>query len=253
MNQIIAAIGFPLITAVFYRLGLAELKKALQRSSFDESRRTRIFNRVLLTLIAWAVFTSAWSLSGMMQDFSKFPLNLVPVMVVPLIGMIIVTFSSTAKKILMHVEPQAIVRLQSFRFFVELVIWLLFIEKMLPVQMTFEGRNLDIISGITAPVIAWLVATQKVNKTVLVIWNIVCLGFLINIVTVAILSMPTPIQQFFNEPANVAVAKFPYVFLPVFLVPLAYMLHFFSLRQVVIKKFDGVTTETLRQAKPEAL
>ncbi len=236
MNQIIAAIGFPLITAIFYWFGLTELRRALQRSSFDGGKKKRIFNRVLLALVIWAVFTSVWALSGMMQDFSKFPLNMAPVLAIPMITILIVTFSKTAKEILIQVEPQAIIRLQSFRIFVELVIWLLFLEQMLPVQMTFEGRNLDILSGITAVIVAWLAANQKINKTILVIWNIACLGLLINIVTVAILSMPVPFQYFFNEPVNTAVAKFPYAFLPAFLVPLAYMLHFFSLRQVFLKK-----------------
>jgi hypothetical protein len=236
MNQIIAAIGFPAITLIFYGWGLSELKKALQRTSFDANKKKRIFNKVLIALIGWAVFVCVWSLSGRMQDFSMFPLNLAPILFIPLIIILIVIFSKTAKEILVHAEPQAIIRLQSFRIFVELVIWLLFIEQMLPIQMTFEGRNLDILSGITAVVVAWLAANQKINKTILAIWNIACLGLLINIVTVAILSMPVPFQYFFNEPVNTAVAKFPYAFLPAFLVPLAYMLHFFSLRQLVIKK-----------------
>jgi len=101
--------------------------------------------------------------------------------------------------------------------------------------MTFEGRNFDVISGITAPLVAWLVANQKINRTVIVLWNIACLGLLINIVTVAILSMPTDLQYFFNKPYNVAVTQFPYSFLPAFLVPLAYLLHFFSLRQLFLK------------------
>jgi len=236
MNQVIAAIGFPLITIVFYGLGLSELKKALQCSSFDEVKKKRIFSRTMIALVGWVIFVSAWSLSGMMQNFSRFPMNMVPVLAIPLIAILVVTFSKTTKEILTHVEPQAIIRLQSFRIFVELVIWLLFIEQMLPVQMTFEGRNLDILSGITAVIVAWLAANQKINKTVLVIWNIACLGLLINIVTIAILSMPVPFRYFFNEPVNTAVAKFPYAFLPAFLVPLAYMLHFLSLRQLAVKK-----------------
>ncbi|MBI1770656.1 MAG: hypothetical protein HY015_05825 [Bacteroidetes bacterium] len=236
MNQIIAALGFPAITLIFYGLGFNELRNTLQRSSFDESKKKRIFNRVLISTILWVVFVCEWSLSGMMQNFSLFPLNVAPVMIIPLIILLFVTFSKTTKEILIHVEPQAIIRLQSFRIFVELVIWLLFIEKMLPVQMTFEGRNLDILSGITAVVVAWLAANQKINKTILAIWNIACLGLLVNIVIVAILSMPTPFQYFFNEPMNMVVTKFPYVFLPAFLVPLAYMLHFFSLMQLAVKK-----------------
>jgi hypothetical protein len=235
MNQIIATIGFPAITLVFYGLGLAELKNALQRTSFDEGRRKRIFVRVIVALIGWAVFVTVWSLSGKMRDFSIFPLNMAPILFIPLLAILIVTFSSGGREILAHIDPQAIIRLQSFRFFVELVIWLLFIEKMLPVQMTFEGRNLDVISGVTAPLVAWLVATRKINRTLIVLWNIACFGLLINILTVAILSMPTDLQYFFNEPHNVAVTQFPYSFLPAFLVPLAYMLHFFSLRQMSIK------------------
>lgn len=235
MNQIIAAIGFPAITVIFFGLGLGELKNALRRTSFDDGRRKRIFNRVLYALVGWTVFVSIWSLSGKMQDFSIFPLNMAPILFIPLIAVLIVSFSSGGKEILAHVDPQAIIKLQSFRFFVELVIWLLFIEKMLPVQMTFEGRNFDVISGVTAPLVAWLVANQKINRAVVALWNIACLGLLINILTVAILSMPTEFQYFFNQPYNIAVTQFPYAFLPAFLVPLAYMLHFFSLRQLAIK------------------
>lgn len=234
MNQIIANIGFPAITLIFYGLGLAELKRALQRTSFDDSKQKRIYKRVVLSLIAWTIFVCIWSLSGRMQDFSIFPLNMAPILFIPFIIIFIVTFSANGKEILVHINPQAIIKLQSFRFFVELVIWLLFIERLLPVQMTFEGRNLDVISGVTAPLIAWLITNQKINRTVLVLWNVACLGLLINIVTVAILSMPTPLQFFFNEPHNIAVAQFPHAFLPAFLVPLAYMLHFFSLRQLAM-------------------
>ncbi|HTH55518.1 MAG TPA: hypothetical protein VL728_05690 [Cyclobacteriaceae bacterium] len=235
MNQIIAAIGFPAITAIFYGLGLVELKKALRRTSFDEGRRKRIFGRVIVALSGWAVFVSIWSLSGRMSNFSIFPLNMAPVLFIPLIVALIATFSSAGKEILARVDPQVIIRLQAFRFFVELVIWLLFVERLLPVQMTFEGRNFDVISGVTAPIVAWLVANQRLNRTVIALWNIACLGLLVNIVTVAILSMPTDIQYFFNEPHNTAVAQFPYAFLPAFLVPLAYMLHFFSLRQLALQ------------------
>jgi hypothetical protein len=43
--------------------------------------------------------------------------------------------------------------------------------------------------------------------------------------------MPTPFRVFMNEPSNTIVAKFPIVWLPALLVPLAYGLHFLSLRQ----------------------
>jgi len=241
MNQIAAVIGFPAITAVFYGLGLLELKKALQKTPFEEVKQKRIFNRVLYAILIWAILVSAWSLSGMMQRFNLFPLNMLPVLVIPLLTIVIIMFSPTAKEILTHVAPQTIIVLQSFRFFVEFVIWLMFIENMLPVQMTFEGRNFDIISGVTASLVAWLITIRKVNKWILIAWNLGCLGLLVNIVTVAILSMPTPLQEFFNEPVNILVAKFPYSFLPAFMVPLAYFLHFFSLKQLLMKRPESIS------------
>ena len=109
---------------------------------------------------------------------------------------------------------------------------MLFIAELLPEQMTFEGRNWDILAGFTAPIIAVLVSKGRISRTGIVIWNLVCLALLINIVTIAILSTPTPWRVFMNEPANYIVAYFPISWLPGFLVPLAYYLHFMSLRQM---------------------
>lgn len=63
-------------------------------------------------------------------------------------------------------------------------------------------------------------------------WNLLSLGLLINIVTIALLSIPTPFRVFMNEPANTLVAHFPFILLPGMLVPLAYGLHFLSMRQL---------------------
>src|SRR5215475_10616117 len=85
MNQFVSAIGFPMITFVFYGWGLVELKKALQQTSFEESRKRKIVNRVVFALILWVAFVTAWSLSGIMQKFSLFPLNMLPVLVIPMV------------------------------------------------------------------------------------------------------------------------------------------------------------------------
>ena len=42
---------------------------------------------------------------------------------------------------------------------VEVVLFWLFIKRVVPESMTFEGRNFDIISGITAPFVAYFAYT----------------------------------------------------------------------------------------------
>jgi hypothetical protein len=157
-------------------------------------------------------------------------------MFVPLISIVWFTLSGTAKEILPHIPENELIRLQVFRIFVEILLWLLFVEKLLPVQMTFEGRNFDILAGITAPLVSYFVRQQKLSKTGIIIWNLLCLGLLINIVSVAIMSMPTPFQYFTNEPSNTIGNIFPVNWLPGLLVPLAYGLHFLSLRQQLLKR-----------------
>lgn len=178
----------------------------------------------------------------MASRFDIFPLNMAPVLIVPFVTIIIFTFSKRTLPILASIPPKSIAQLQIFRVFVELFLWALFIENLLPVQMTFEGRNLDILSGLTAPLAALFLAKSKWG---LAIWNLLCLGLLINIVTVAIVSMPTDLRIFNNEPANTIVAEFPFILLPGMLVPLAYGLSLLSLRQVFsLNSLDEKTTTT---------
>ncbi|HEV2479744.1 MAG TPA: hypothetical protein VGS79_08760, partial [Puia sp.] len=51
--------------------------------------------------------------------------------------------------------------------------------------------------------------------------------------------MPTPLRVFFNEPANTLITQFPFIFLPGMLVPLAFSLHFISLRQMALLGREG--------------
>jgi hypothetical protein len=182
-----------------------------------------------IALVVWAVFLSAWSLSGMASRFDIFPLNMAPVLVIPFVTIVAFTLSRKTFSILSSIPPKSIAQLQVFRVFVELLLWALFVENLLPVQMTFEGRNWDILSGLSAPFAAIFLSKSKWG---LAIWNLVCLGLLVNIVTLAIVSMPTDLRIFDNEPANTIVAEFPFILLPGMLVPLAYGLSLLSLRQV---------------------
>lgn len=92
--------------------------------------------------------------------------------------------------------------------------------------MTFEGRNFDILSGLTAPIIFYFgFVTKQLDRKVILIWNFICLALLINIVVVAILSAPFPFQQFAFDQPNIAVLYFPFNWLPSCVVPLVLLSH----------------------------
>jgi hypothetical protein len=55
---------------------------------------------------------------------------------------------------------------------------------------------------------------------------------LANIVIIAILSAPTPMQKFGFEQPNVGVVYFPFIWLPTIIVPIVLFAHLASLLQV---------------------
>jgi hypothetical protein len=234
MTHTFIQIGFAILTIIYFGLLFNEMKKGALAS--PNLKNSKFLSFALIGVITWTFLISVWSISGMMGDFSLFPINFLPIRLIPLVAITLFTFSSIGKEILSRIPIQKIVQLNAFRIFVELLLWALYLENQAPIQMTFEGRNLDVLSGLSAPIVAYLYTKGKISNTGLKIWNFICLGFLINIVTVAILSTPTPIRVFMNEPANSIVTQFPVSWLPGLLVPLAYGLHLFSLRQLATKK-----------------
>lgn len=125
--------------------------------------------------------------------------------------------------------------LQTFRFPLEMIfVWLLSYQA-IPLEMTFEGRNPDILIGLTAPLIAFAVERKWLPVRALVVWNFIGLGFLLNIMTVAILCLPTTFRVFYESVPNELVLYFPYNLIPVVLVIMALFLHVLSLKTLLRK------------------
>jgi len=240
MYQTAAQIGFFLLTVIFYYLLYREFRLALPKTSLSAEQQKKISWNFLIAFFGWLVFIYIWSRFGIFENFDLFPINAAPVIIIPLITILIFTLSKTVKEILLYIPQEKIIWMQSFRFYVEVLLWALYASALLPVQMTFEGRNFDIITGVTAVLLTTRLSSfmllDKLPKVAIIIWNMIGLALLLNIVAIALLSMPTPFRYFMNEPANTIVTQFPISLLPAFLVPLAYMLHIMSLRKALIKK-----------------
>lgn len=236
---VLAQSGLVITAVVYFSFLLNEIRKGIQLTTFEDGRKKRVLRNYAMAIAGWALFVSLWSWSGMMSDFEKFPFNAAPVLLPPLIASLLLTFSKTFTTILKSIPPDRLIVLQSFRLIVELILWALFMIDSIPVQMTFEGLNFDVLAGLSAPVITYLVMANRLPRIWIAGWNIVCLGLLINVVSIGILSLPTPLQRFYEEPGTAILTTFPLSWLPGLLVPLAYSLHFFSLRQLTVKQFQN--------------
>jgi hypothetical protein len=125
------------------------------------------------------------------------------------------------------------VALQGFRLVVELVLYQGAREGLIPVQMTFEGRNFDVLTGLTGPLVLF---ADRLGRAGLLGWNLVGVGLLANVVGIAITSFPGPLHADWPGAPLTEPARFPFVWLPAFLVPLALFLHVVSIRQALARR-----------------
>jgi hypothetical protein len=81
------------------------------------------------------------------------------------------------------------------------LIWFAFLANKLPIQMSLEGRNFDVLTGILALPIGYLLIRKKTySPKIIIVFNVVGLLLLLNILIIAVLSMPTSFQYFANHP-----------------------------------------------------
>jgi hypothetical protein len=190
------------------------------------------FRTTAVLLIAWVILLGILSIRGWFSDFSAPPPRLIFALLPPLLLVLLFTRSRAGKELLHRIEPQWLIYLQSFRILVEIALWLLVRNGSLPVQMSFEGRNFDMLTGLFAfPVGYYCFVKKSWPPVVALLYNIGGLVMLVNAVTISALSMPTPLRLFHNQPDTSLLTRFPFIYLPGLLIPLAYTLHILSLRQ----------------------
>jgi len=185
--------------------------------------------RAVAAAAIWLAATGLVALSGVLRDFSMPPMILV-LLVVSLALTFYIAYSRVGTALVAGIGPVGLIGFQLFRLPVEVFLHGMYQAGQTPVQMTYAGLNFDIFSGLTAPAMAWLVWRDKAGRAMIWGWNIFALLLLVNIVTIAIFSLPTDFRIFMNEPANTFLAYVPYVWLPAVLVQAALLGHLLVFR-----------------------
>ncbi len=188
----------------------------------------------IVATLAWTIILCAVSLTGFFTVTSGMPPRIAPVLVMPLLTVAALFATHKGRAFLTSLDQGMLVLLNTIRLPVELALFGLFIHGAIPELMTFEGRNWDILSGVTAPLIWWFGYRKRVlARPVLIGWNVVCLTLLFNIVINAIMAAPFDFQQQAFDQPNIAIFHFPYVLLPGVVVPIVFFSHLVLLRSLL--------------------
>jgi hypothetical protein len=119
---------------------------------------------------------------------------------------------------------------QVFRLPLELVLHQWYGEGVLPIQMTYAGSNYDIASGILGGVVGVLAWRGKASTGL--VWAYTMLGMLllVVVVTIAVMSAPVPVRQFWDEPSVQLPLHVPYGWIVSVCVAGALFAHLVALR-----------------------
>jgi hypothetical protein len=192
---------------------------------------------VTFCMLAWMLITAALARSGILGHFNSRPPPIALLFVSGFVATIAMGMSRWVRR-LIELPLTLLVVVQSFRVLVEILMHEAHTIGLAPIQMTWNGYNFDIFTGITALALAPF--ANRTSARLVFIWNCLGLTLLIWVVGIAIVSLPTPFQLL--RPANTWVASFPYVWLPTVLVTVALLGHIIIFRKLALNEASGKTT-----------
>ena len=198
------------------------------------SKATDNNKTVAIISALWLLLNAALALGGYYKNTSTTPPHFFLAIMPPLVVMVLVFTTRKGKQLVSDTDIRMLTLLSVVRIPVEIVLYWLFLNKAVPELMTFAGRNFDIISGLTSPVVYFLCFQGKVvrNKKILLAWNFISLLLLLNIVINAVFSAPFSFQQFAFDQPNIAVLYFPFVWLPCYIVMVVLFSHLVSIKKL---------------------
>lgn len=189
-------------------------------------KSSRFCKPVLWVSIVWLMLHGILAFSGFYQNLEARPPR-ITLTLGPSILFIVLLFSfEKGRNWIGQLNLKWLTLLHIIRVPVELILYALFVQKVIPELMTFTGRNWDILAGITAPLVYYFCYVQgTLGRKFILFWNVLCLSLLLNIVVNALLSTPLPFQQFAFEQPNRALFYFPFIWLPAYVVPVVLLSH----------------------------
>lgn len=210
---------------------LIGINSALKGAGWLERDRKRANRSVAALMLAWFVvaLVTAWLgfYHGTRIPTIEFGLLL------PLVAGVVLFWRSRLLRGVVDALPQSwVVGVQFFR--VEGAIFLILLAMgRLPGVFAWPAGVGDILVGLLAPVAgAAYMRRPDAMANRLRAWNLLGLLDLVVAVTTGFLSSPSPLQQLAFDRPNVLITAFPLVMIPVFLVPLAVLLHLASLNKL---------------------
>ncbi len=167
--------------------------------------------------------------------FAAFPPPALRVFLICFVFALSIGFSGLGRRMAGALPLPLLVGFQAFRLPLELAMARAHSEGVMPVAMSFHGRNFDILTGILAIPLFVALLKRRAGRSLVWVWNILGLALLVNVVVNAILLMPGSTTSQAESIPNVWVRYAPFIWLPTVLVTSALLGHILVIRRLCLK------------------
>jgi hypothetical protein len=226
--------GIALVLSVLLVVGVARAERAL--GTPPGLARRRIAGAAAGVALFLGVI-AALALSGALARFDLKPPPMVGWFLAVLGTATAAGISGFGKRLAAGLSLGALIGFQAFRLPLELVMHQAARDGLMPSVMSFHGYNFDILTGITAALVAPLVIAGKAPRWLVVAWNALGAALLFAIGMIAMLASPV-FRVFGDHQLNVWVTRFPYCWMAV-MVAAALFGHILVGRKLLAERTQG--------------
>ena len=194
----------------------------------------------LYVMSAWISLQTCISLSGFYAGAPATQFRLLLIVMPPIALVSGLFLTKKGKAYLDRLDMHLLSIIHIVRIPVDLVIYWLFIARMLPYEVTCGGGNLDIFAGFSAPLVYYFgMLKHRINWLGVLGWNLLSMGLLVNLAVNSVLFAPCVFGMSVTAPPAGAVSYFPFVFLPSMMIPIILVSHLAVIRRLIkIHGFD---------------
>ncbi|HUZ96300.1 MAG TPA: hypothetical protein VMU57_15450 [Edaphobacter sp.] len=227
------------ITAVLFAV-----HRELQGAGWPDHERRRATSSIAILLVVWFLAELVPASLGFFQGATpRIPMIQFGMLIPPVIVALLFWRWRLLRRVIEAVPQKWIAGVQFYRV-MGVIFLVLYAAGKLPGIFAFPAAIGDILTGLFAPVVGTAYARNpQAAAGRLGAWNLFGIADLIVAVGLGFLTSPSPLQMLSLDKPNELVTAFPLVMVPVFLVPLAVLLHLASLK----KLRQSATAQTARQ------
>ena len=226
--------GYVALTLLMAVIILFGYNYALVRIGIEPALRKKRVAFVAIGLLAWFVYTYLIGQSGILENLEmppRFPLLLVAP---AFIFTAVLLYRNRNSRVISAIPKSWTIYYQTFRILVESLFLASVSVGLLHPEATLEGYNYDMLMGISAPIIAYLVFKAGVlPEKIAVTWNYIGLVVLASVIFVFVTTTYFPsIWGSAESLAPKELTTFPFVLVPSFLMPSAVFMHILSIMRL---------------------